>query len=30
LAYSELNDPIDQLERLSKDQKGLEEGTSEE
>lgn len=29
-AYSELNDPIDQLERLSEDQKGLEEGTSEE
>jgi len=29
-AYSELNDPIDQLERLAEDQKGLEEGTSEE
>jgi len=29
-AYSELNDPIDQLERLTEDQKGLEEGTSEE
>lgn len=29
-AYSELNDPIDQLERLSEDQKGLDDGTSEE
>lgn len=29
-AYTELNDPIDQLERLSEDQKGLDEGTSEE
>lgn len=29
-AYSELNDPIDQLERLAEDQIGLEEGTSEE
>lgn len=29
-AYSELNDPIDQLNRLSVDQKGLEDGTSEE
>ncbi len=29
-AYSELNDPIDQLDRLTEDQKGLEEGTSEE
>lgn len=29
-AYTELNDPIDQLARLSEDQKGLDEGTSEE
>jgi len=29
-AYTELNDPIDQFERLKEDQKGLEEGTSEE
>jgi lysyl-tRNA synthetase class 2 len=29
-AYSELNDPIDQLARLTEDQKGIEEGTSEE
>lgn len=29
-AYSELNDPIDQLERLSEDQKGKEDGSSEE
>jgi lysyl-tRNA synthetase class 2 len=29
-AYSELNDPIDQLERLTEDQKALDDGTSEE
>lgn len=29
-AYTELNDPIDQLSRLYEDQKGIEEGTSEE
>lgn len=29
-AYSELNDPIDQYERLTEDQKGLDNGTSDE
>ena len=29
-AYNELNDPVDQLERLTDDQQGLEDGTSEE
>ncbi len=29
-AYSELNDPIDQLDRLTEDQKALDDGTSEE
>jgi lysyl-tRNA synthetase, class II len=29
-AYNELNDPIDQLARLTEDQKGLDEGTTEE
>lgn len=29
-AYNELNDPIDQLDRLTEDQLALEEGTSEE
>jgi lysyl-tRNA synthetase class 2 len=29
-AYTELNDPIDQLDRLSEDQKALDDGTSEE
>lgn len=29
-AYNELNDPIDQLDRLTQDQVALEEGTSEE